>query len=286
MWNRIGFASILIFLVLSMFMLMRLLEGQSTQQVDPASLSPIKHVIKNAPITKPVFFVYYPINNEKKASSLGEELARKLEGLHEYSAVEVTYYLGVSDKTMKLQKGEFDLFRVKPDFEKSLPEDIVINRTPIASYAGYPVYYISKDSMPKLDGSYLSGKSLGLIADVSSESGHKYPIKALKNIRKESLPIIKSIYAGHDDLRHALQKGEVDLIGSYWNDAQHKEHPGWYSLKIADIPKGDTWFLELDDHQSDIVCKVSEALKNIAENQSEEYWKNIIDLTECNEPHE
>lgn len=287
LWNRIGFVLTLFVLALMLFGLIIILGGQGASQANPVSLKPQVCELENKPHTKPVFRVYYPTNLRSPALTLCEEIKNILSGTDEYSAVEVTYYLGESDKTMQLQKGIFNLFLIKLKFEQSLPKDIDIKHIALASYSGYGVYLISKNDIPKLDGSYLSGKSLGLIANRFSESGYKYPRKVIFNsVSKEELPNFKSNYAKHSDLRAGLQKEEVDLISSYWDDALRKKYPEWNALKIADVPKGDTWYLKLDNNQSDITCKISKALKNTAQSQNNEYWKNINIHSACDEVYE
>lgn len=287
MWNRGVLVCLLTSLIFILYFLMKSLGGQESYLLRSVSIPPIKVDVINASRTKPIFRAYYPVNNKRLASSLGKEIAKRLEGLEEYSAVEVTYYLGVSDKTMMLQKGMFDLFLVKPDFEKSLPTGVGNNRKPLASYAGYGVYLISKNDMPKLEASYLHEKSIGLIADPFSESGHRYPKDViLRSIKKESLPNFVSKYATHSDLRKGLLKGEVDLIASYWDKIRREDYPQWQVLRIAYIPKGQTWFYNLKDHILGLACVITEALKNNASKRTDDYWKNIITLSECNETHE
>lgn len=286
MWNRIGFASILIFLVLALLIAMKYLGGQSTLQAVPVTIEPEVCEFEGKPYTKPVFKVYDSTNSKYLASRLCKEIKKELVGLHEYSAVEVTYYLGESDKNMQLQKGVFDLFKVKQEYEQSLPR-IGTNRIALASYSGYDVYLISKNGMPKLDGSYLSGKSLGLLTNRRSESGYKYPMKIIEDsVSEEQRPTFKSNYAKHGDLRRGLQNGEVDLIASYWNDDDRRKYPGWQSLKIANVPKGDIWYLDLDNKNPDIACNITTALMNNAKNQSEAYWENISIHYACTESHE
>jgi hypothetical protein len=188
---------------------------------------------------------------------------------------------------MRIQLDGFDLFLVKPDLKERLILREDGSYVPLISYASYGVYLISINDRPKLEGSYLSGKSLGLIADPFSESGNKYPKNIMyKNIKKEELPNFKSIYASHAALRDALMKGEVNLIGSYWGKAQRDKYPLGKFLKIADVPRGRTWFFGLDGHKSEVLCLLAEALKNNAKKRKNEYWKNIIDLSGCNEIHE
>ena len=141
--------------------------------------------------------------------------------------------------------------------------------------------------MPKLEASYLHEKSIGLIADPFSESGHRYPKDViLSSIKKESLPNFVSKYATHSDLRKGLLKGEVDLIASYWDKIRREDYPQWQVLRIATVPKGQTWFYNLKDHNLGLACLITEALKNQASKRTDDYWKNIITLSECNETHE
>ena len=287
MWNRGVLVCLLTALIFILYFLMKSLGGQESYLPRSVSIPPIKVDVINASRTKPIFRVYYPVNNKRLASSLGKEIAKRLEGLEEYSAVEVTYYLGVSDKTMMLQKGTFDLFLVKPDFEKSLPTGVGNNRKPLASYAGYGVYLISKNDMPKLEASYLHGKSLGLSADPFSESAYKVPREViLRSIKKESLPNFVNKYATHADLRKGLLKGEVDLIASYWDEIRRKDYPQWQALRIGYVPKGQTWFYDSKDHILSLACVITEALKNNARKRTGKYWNKISDLSGCNETHE
>ena len=293
MWNRGILVISLLMIILFLHPLMKYLAGSASFEVESVSLSPIVLDITNTQPTKhPILRVFYPVNNKEAALAFGKELARKLEGLNEFSSVEVIYYLGNAERDRRIMAHEnnkkFDLLRIKPDTLVS-QNRLKINYTPLATYPRYGVYLIATTEMPRCDGSYLSGKSLGLRADPSSESGHSYAKRCInKNINENDWPHFVSEFPSHEYLLKALLKGEVDMISSYWDEDLHIKYPKWKATKIGDVPEGrrPAWFFERANHQEAVVCAITEALVSHAKTMKKQYWQDIELLYRCNHSHE
>jgi len=290
-WNRSSLAILLFLITIFSLFILNLLVGSVSISATPVFVSPVRINIPGTAQSKPIFRVYYPVNNLKNATELGNELAEKLTTLKSFSSVDVTYYLSIAERNRLIMRhdneSKFDLLLVKSDLLQRLTLQDNINYEPVAAYAGYSVYLISTHETPELNSKYLTGKTIGLLADPFSESGHKYPKNAIaRNIKKENLPKFESKYSSHATLRKALNDNEVDLIASYWGKKQQEKYPHWKLLKIADVPKGDTWFLEVDINLPMVVCATTEALESMAKKAYNTYWKNIIILANCEGHHE
>lgn len=286
-WNRGIFVLILLILILSLYLFTKYLGGTDSFQIESVSLSPVILDITNSQRTKQILRVFYPVNNREAALSFGKELIRKLEGLNEFSSVEVIYYLGNVERDRRIMAHErnkkLDLFRIKPETLERI-NILNIDYTALATYPPYGVYLIAIAESPKCDDSYMSGKSLGLLADPSSESGHRYIKSCInKKINKMNFPRFVSKFPSHIYLRKALLKGEVDIISSYWTEDLHIKYPEWKATKIGDVPNGrrPTWFFEMDNHPKAVVCAITEALVSYAKTIKKKYWRDIRLLYKC-----
>ena len=292
LWNRGIFVVLLLILILILLLFTKYLVGTDSFQIKSVSLSPVTLDITNAQRTKQILRVFYPVNNRKAALSLGEELVRKLEGLNEFSSVEIIYYLGMTERDRRIMAHEKDkkleLFRIKPDTLNRINIQN-IHYTPLATYPSYSVYLIAITERPTCDANYLAGKSLGLLAVPSSESGHRYAKSCInKNINEMNFPDFISKFPSHMYLRKALLEGEVDFISSYWTEDLQIKYPEWKATKIGDVPKGKrpTWYFEADNHRGAVVCAIKEALVSHAKAIKKKYWRDIRLIYKCDDSHE
>jgi hypothetical protein len=130
-----------------------------------------------------------------------------------------------------------------------------------------------------LTAEYLSDKTIGVLANARSESGHVCPMGAIRRERVDQSGI--KYHASHRDLRSALENGQVEIIGSYWGKEDREKYPEWKYLKIGDIDNGDYWYLLDKKEFNDDLCQaVVETLGSIAGKSKEKYWKEIT-LLDC-----
>ena len=285
-WNRVSLIIVIVLYIFLFVLILKYLINKNPPLAKSVSIVPIQLEIPNVSHSKPIFRVYYPSNDDKKALLLAKYLVASLADLHVFSSIEITYYLGIAERDRRIRThnkdNKFDLLLMKPDILKRLNlQDIYY--APLADYASYDVFLIAKNTQPSLEDSYFKGKRLGLLARPVSESGHKLPKKVImKKVSKESLPKFIAKYSSHNQLRVALANDEIDLIGSYWSKNNRKKYPTWRTLKIARVAKGSTWFLDGHDKiTKNIECAIAKSLKKLAKQNKNKYWKNISIMAEC-----
>jgi hypothetical protein len=285
MWNRVSLILLLVLFIFLFLFTMKYWVTSNIPQAHLASISPLTFDIAGASRSKPTLRVYYPSHSERKTQSLGKILVKKLKKLNIYSSITITYYLGIAelDRIIRVhdKESKFDLLLMKPEI-------LVLSTVryiPLAAYGSYEVYLIAKDKKPVLSNRYLSGKSLGLLAKPTSQSGYIVPKSIImQKINKNNLPKFINKYPSHFSLRKALESDEVNMISSYWSEKDRKEHPKWKFLKISHT-LGSTWFLNIEksQYQEDIFCAVVDSLEKMASYQKTKYWKNITIIYKCNQ---
>ena len=86
-------------------------------------------------------------------------------------------------------------------------------------------------------------------------------------------------YKNHHDLRTALSKGEVDLIGSYWAVEYDSKINPKGSLLLKDGIEPSTWYLV--DSDDEIKCAIIKAIGLQLKNENDPYFKNLTYHTQC-----
>jgi hypothetical protein len=182
-----------------------------------------------------------------------------------------------------LQTRAFDLLAGKSsNIERSEVQGIA-GYEAIAKYRTYPSYLINgTSSPPALTTQYLAGKRIGLREYAGSRSGRIVPLQALikSGINFDLIEI--KYYQSHGALRDALSSGEVDLIGTYWDDEDSKKFNPLGRLLLEEDTSPTTWYLVPSD--TDTMCAVVDALKRLAKSSKPDYFRDIDFLVDCKGP--
>jgi hypothetical protein len=174
----------------------------------------------------------------------------------------------------------YNLLIAKPAYINT--QDILasVNYLPLASYQTYPSYFINNSDEPiELTDKYFHNKKVGLLINHKSFSGFIIPKNALKHAGIDENLINFMYYKTHHDLRTALSKGEVDLIGSYLaGDYDSKINPKG-SLLLKDGIESSTWYFI--DTTEEIKCAIIEAISLQLKDENDPYFKNLTYHTQC-----
>ncbi len=151
---------------------------------------------------------------------------------------------------------------------------------PLASYQPYTSYFINNSGEPiELTDKYFHEKKVGLLINHKSISSFIIPMNALKQAGIDVTVINFLYYKTHQDLRIALSKGEVDLIGSYWSiEYDSKVNPKG-RLLLKDKIEPSTWYLV--DTDDEIKCAVMEAIRIQLKDENDPYFKNLTYHAQC-----
>ena len=174
----------------------------------------------------------------------------------------------------------YNLLIAKPTYINAQDVLASVNYSPLASYQTYPSYFINNSGEPiELTDRYFHNKKVGLLINHKSFSGFIIPKNALKQAGIDENLINFMYYKTHQDLRTALSKGEVDLIGSYWSvDYDSKFNPK-ASLLLKDGIEPSTWYLI--DTNEEIKCAIIEAINLQLKEEDDPYFKNLTYHTQC-----
>jgi hypothetical protein len=83
----------------------------------------------------------------------------------------------------------------------------------------------------------------------------------------------------------ALISGEVDLIGTYWSDADRRNHPGWHATKISNDVDGVVWYVRALQQDCGLSHAISTTVKKLSKDDKSNYWRNIKVPEECESQH-
>lgn len=185
-----------------------------------------------------------------------------------FSDLRVEWSLPPEILERRIFEHHFDLLQVRP-------EDIKLNSKEyqrIAYFDSYKADLVAIDETPLLTANYLKGKTIGLIRNFASRSGYRVPVGAIREKIDIKEIKIKS-YESHLNLRRALEQREVDMIGSYWSEADKTNHPSWHTLEIKKIPEGLNWFLSNSLFANkDLPCALLKNLLDTAQKIEDPYF--------------
>lgn len=168
---------------------------------------------------------------------------------------------GLDDLTIidRMRSGEVDIVFGRPHLRHDKIVKELNEYEVLAQYNVFTSYFISKIDF-ELSKRGLIGKNIGIMEDKSSRSGHLTPVKALQTLGIQPADI-KMIYAkSHLELRELLSDGQVDIIGSYWNDKDKLAHPTIYSKPIKDGIESNQWLIRGSLVGSSLSCLTQQIL--------------------------
>jgi hypothetical protein len=154
----------------------------------------------------------------------------------------------------------------------------------ISHYPPYEVHLIARDRVPELTAEYLTSKIIGLLKNTRSRSGYRVPMQAFRTAGIDPRLLRIKRYEGHEELRLGLERGDVDVITSYWDDHLQKRYPDWQTMEIGGVDDGLNWFLadEVFRMKNDR-CAVVNALEDLKDKAGNPYFKKLTIVREASE---
>lgn len=177
---------------------------------------------------------------------------------------------------------QFDLLLTKPEFVERTDIDLIARYVPIAVYGDNTSRFISLQSQPKLTATHLSSRTLGLLDNPNSVSGHQVPRQAIRNAGIDERLLDIRYYETHGDLYAALIAGELDVIatGLALPDHHESEQPH-FILPIQEGLKSPRWYLRPPLVDTPLHCHVVSILEEISANSDVIFEQGIEIVRDC-----
>lgn len=193
----------------------------------------------------------------------------------QYGKVQVHWSYNEQETIQYVGKGIADLALVKDNVMQAFATQSTHGYKVVAHYQDYATYLISRKDKPRLEKQYLWGKRLGLLDYPSSRSGHIVPKRLLIDIGMNT-DDLQIVYANsHQALRDLLYAGEVDLISSYWQQADKERFSANYITPIDTNVSGSKWYLKMETENTDLLCEVQASLASLADETDSEYYSQL-----------
>jgi hypothetical protein len=160
---------------------------------------------------------------------------------------------------------EFDLLLAKPELVERNDIDLVDHYVPIAVYSDNTSRFVSLESLPELSADYFRGRTLGMLDNPKSVSGHQVPRQALRNAGIDERQLDVRYYETHEDLFYALLDHELDVIatGLALPDSHHGSQP-LLVLPIQGGLKSPRWYLRPSLVDTVLYCHIVSVLQAIS----------------------
>ena len=178
-------------------------------------------------------------------------------------------------------KGLADLALVKENVMQAFATTSTHGYKVAAHYRDYATYLISLKEKPKIEKQYLWGKRLGLLDYPSSRSGHIVPKRMLIELDMNEDDMVIVYANSHQALRELLSSGKVDLISSFWHEADGSRFSVNYRTPIESNISGSKWYLKMEKENTDLFCDIQGSLSTLAESTDSEYYSRLIVQPTC-----
>lgn len=177
-------------------------------------------------------------------------------------------------------KGLVDLALVKDNFINAFNSDEVYGYKEVAGYKRYSAFFIGLREKPELNKEYLLGKRIGILDYASSRSGHIAPMKLLKDLDLDKQQINLVYAKNHQQLRQLLESGSVDIISSYWSDADEQRFNIEYRTALLAEIEGNKWYMKEADKNTALKCAIQQELALLAK-QDRGYYRHLTLTQPC-----
>ena len=178
-------------------------------------------------------------------------------------------------------QGQVDLILIKDNFIRAFNSDIAYGYEEIASYQDYSAFFIGNKEKPLLNKEYLLGKRIGLLDYASSRSGHIAPMTLFKQLGLTGNQIDIVYAKSHQQLRHLLETGKVDMISSYWGEEDNERLTIDYRTPLKSEISGSKWYMKAARKNPALMCELQQELVRNAKAQSG-YYQQITLSDNCN----
>lgn len=213
--------------------------------------------------------------------SLATQLCQNPTVQKQYGAVTARWRQKESREIMSLMQGQPDLVSFPQDLMEALPSTEAHAYQKLAFYPSYHSYFIALDHTPTIDKAYFIGKRVGLIKSSKSESGHTAPIELFNTLGLEREQINIRYAASHSQLREAIQRGELDVIASYWSSGDAVWTDAAFASSYGKPVKGYGWYIKQGQKNMPLTCAVLQEILTLADNTTDDYFSQITSTDPC-----
>ncbi len=184
-------------------------------------------------------------------------------------------------------KGQADLALVKENMMAALSAEETHGYKKIAYYPNYPAFFIARTEKPILTKAYFIDKTIGLVNYPTSRSGHILPKRLLSQLGLSFDKLNIKYARSHQELRDWLEKGDVDIISTYWKEEDAEHFSMNYRAEIADSITGSAWYIKLETDNLDLLCAAQTILNSMSKLQSQSYYQNLslVPFAQCEEQY-
>ncbi|BDX05377.1 hypothetical protein [Planctobacterium marinum] len=180
-------------------------------------------------------------------------------------------------------KGLVDLVLVKDNFIHAFNSDEVYGYKEVASYNKYSAFFIGLREKPELQKEYLLGKRIGILDYASSRSGHIAPMMLFKQLDLDEKQVNLVYAKNHQQLRQLLESGSVDIISTYWSEADETRFNREYRTALLSEIEGSKWYLKEAEKNTALKCAIQQELTRLAE-QNRGYYRQLALTSPCSKP--
>lgn len=178
---------------------------------------------------------------------VGRDLCMRLSQIDDlgrrYRDVRAEWSLSAEVLSRLLSRRHFHLLQLRPEAAQETGGPLSENYRRISYYPPYKVFLIALDAAPSLTPEYLEARKIGLLKDSKSRSGHRVPMRMFRDMGLDPQQLQLKEYPSHVELRRALERGDVDVISSYWNAEMQARFPDCHIKEIGGVEEGLNWFL-------------------------------------------
>lgn len=196
-----------------------------------------------------------------------------------FSGVEVMWQHERAEVFAALQ-GDFDVIVAAPDIVARAPLGHAV-LAPIARLGDYDAVWIGEPAAGPLDAEALAQVRIGLSRSPVSMSGRVMPEVSLRQSGIDVRALDIRMFQGHPEVRRALLSGQVDLIGTYWNEKRDLERFGSFPRQEIGGTQGRAWYMERSLLDTALHCRVVEALEAAAAEQTDPYFRALEVFRPC-----
>jgi len=196
---------------------------------------------------------------------------------------QVIYYWALDDIDFRvlLRSGDVALAYGRPhQFDDKIVEK-TIGYTRIVSFPSYTWAFIETQKLNLTQAESFTELQIGLLRGEKSRSGYLEPLARLQQLGLSLKDLRVKFFASHADLRRALMNGEVDVIGSYWNEELQQKFPQAIAHYGGGV-SGTAWYVQTNFLSTDIACEFQDLILAMGRMSDAEYWRSGKGELKCN----
>ncbi|MBB1331937.1 hypothetical protein H5154_04935 [Pseudoalteromonas sp. SR44-5] len=269
--------------VLLLFFLLVWLSGQLSVVTSTGTLKPLIETSSRCQTraTENQLQLIVYASSQKVARSLTQNLCDDPVVAKQYGEVIALWGYRTADSIEFIGKGIADLILAKNNIMSAFKAESTYNYQPVVGFPSYTAFFISAKEKPKINKQYFLGKRIGLLDYPTSRSGHILPKQKFKDLGI-NLENLKITYASsHNELRELLANGQVDLIASFWKEADQAHFSKNYITPISDNVIGTRWYFKMQHENTDLLCAIQSQLIQLSKQQVSTYFNHVEPYWHC-----